>query len=65
MIVLFDNWLLIHLNGMRIGLFLIGLMLSLSGLSQVNLEKETRSFYESLDFESCDKGKLVSFAKFR
>jgi ribosomal protein S18 acetylase RimI-like enzyme len=27
--------------------------------------QETRSFYESLDFESCDKGKLVSFAKFR
>ncbi len=26
---------------------------------------ETRGFYESLGFESCDKGRLVSFAKFR
>lgn len=26
---------------------------------------ESRSFYESLNFESCDKGKLVAFAKFR
>ncbi|MDF1672374.1 MAG: GNAT family N-acetyltransferase [Vicingaceae bacterium] len=26
---------------------------------------ETRSFYENLGFESCDKGQLVSFAKFR
>ncbi|MEZ4887519.1 MAG: GNAT family N-acetyltransferase [Chitinophagales bacterium] len=25
--------------------------------------KETRGFYESLGFQSCDKGKLVSFAK--
>ncbi|MCB0400881.1 MAG: GNAT family N-acetyltransferase [Flavobacteriales bacterium] len=25
---------------------------------------ETRGFYESLGFESCDKGKLVSFARF-
>lgn len=26
---------------------------------------ETRGFYESLGFESCDKGNLVSFAKFQ
>lgn len=26
---------------------------------------ETRGFYENLGFESCDKGKLVSFAKFK
>jgi len=25
--------------------------------------KEIRGFYESLDFESCDKGTLVSFIK--
>lgn len=27
--------------------------------------EETRGFYEKLGFESCDKGQLVSFAKFR
>jgi ribosomal protein S18 acetylase RimI-like enzyme len=26
---------------------------------------ETRGFYENLGFQSCDKGELVSFAKFR
>jgi len=24
---------------------------------------ETRGFYEALDFESCDKGRLVAFTK--
>lgn len=53
----------------RIGATLMAMVLEkFAGIRQIVLltddNEETRGFYEAMGFASCDKGKLVAFAKF-
>lgn len=46
---MFDNWLLIKLNGMRILLIVVSFIPVFCGFSQVDMEEKTREFYTALN----------------
>ncbi len=49
MIVLFDNWLLIKLNGMRFTVFLAGILMLQFATAQTTLKQQTVAFYAALN----------------